>query len=165
MKIKNLESTSLSAINKLVEFEMPFAAASLCYVMIERCLKLNLIQNRKKLTQKEVDICAKTGKSKLRFKDFAQKDDSIFINEYINTIPLGGLEIIFRIQKNKIKDSRNKLIHSGFYIESEKNLPYEKRNDENWKHYRIAKEHLIYCSENCFNMPIIENSKLIEFKS
>jgi hypothetical protein len=167
MNIKNMESTTLSAINKLVELEMPFAAATLCYVMVERCLKLYLLQKRNNLAKNDIDISAKVGSNKLRFKDHANADESTFVDKFLNTIQLGGLEIVFRIQAQGIKDARNKLIHSGFYLDQEKNMSSEDRQSRNWHHYEIAAKHLSYCSNNCFKNPINfnETSKLLKFES
>lgn len=167
MNIKTLESPTLLAINKLTELKMPFAAATLCYVMIERCLKLYLLQNCNTLTMSDIDICAKVGSKNLRFKDYANKDEATFVNDFLNTIQLGGLEIVFRIQPRCIKDARNKLIHSGFYLGQEKNLSFYDRQSQNWCHYKIAAEHLSYCSKNCFKSPITYNEtlKLLKFES
>lgn len=162
-----MESTTLLAINKLVELEMPFAAATLCYIMLERCLKLYLLQKRNKLTKNDIDICAKVGSNKLKFKDYANKDETTFVGEFLNTIQLGGLEIVFHIQNQGIKDARNNLIHSGFYLDQEKDMTFGNRQCQNWNHYEIAVKHLSYCSNNCFKTPVNFNkkSKQLKFES
>lgn len=167
MNIKDMESTTLSAINKLTDLKMPFAAAILCYVMIERCLKLYLLQNRNTLTASDIDICARVGRGKsLRFKDYASNEVA-FVNDFLNEIQLGGLEIIYRIQTEGIAYDRNKLIHSGVYLDIEKNMAFDDRQEQNWKHYITAAKHLYVCSTTCFNIPIIfdESSKILRFES
>ena len=163
-----MESTTLSAINRLTELEMPFAAAILCYVMIERCLKLYLLQNRITLTASDIDICARVGRERtLRFKDYASNDEPEFVENFLNEIQLGGLEIIYRIQNHGIASDRNKLIHSGFYIELEKNMSFDDRQEQNWNHYITAAKHLHVCSTTCFNIPINfdESSKILKFET
>ena len=167
MNIKSIESTTLSAINKLVNYKMPFVAATLCYVMLERCLKLYLLHNRHTLTASDIDICAKVGSDKLRFKDYSNEDEAKFVDEFLNTLQLGGLEIVFRIQVQGVKDSRNKLIHSGFYLSSEKDLAFEDRQNQNWIYYETAAKQLSHCSKSCFGTPIVfdEATKLLNFES
>lgn len=168
MNIKEMESTTLSAINKLTELEFPFAAAILCYVMVERCLKLYLLQNRNTLTASDIDICVGVGKGRtLRFRDYASNDEPAFVGNFLNEIQLGGLEIIFRIQNQGIANDRNELIHSGFYLDIEKNMSFDNRQEQNWNHYITAAKHLHFCSTNCFYIPISfdESSKILTFES
>ena len=155
MEIKALESTTLSAINQLAQLDLPFAAATLCYVMIERCLKLYLLKNRITLAAPEIDTCAWVGRGrKVRFEDHRYDDEIDFVNGFLNEIPLGSLEIIFRVQNRRITVDRNRLIHSGFYLSLEKDMTSWDRQKRNWHHYATAARHLQFCSTNCFKVPI-----------
>lgn len=167
MNIQEMESSTLSAINKLAGLEMPFAGAALCYVMIERCLKLYLLESRKSLTASNIDICAKVGINKIRFKDYASKDEASFVGEFLNTLQLGGLEIVYRIQSQGIADARNELVHSEFYISQQRDLSSDERQKQNWDHYKIAARHLSYSSKKCFKHPINfdETTRLLKFES
>lgn len=166
MNIRESESSTLSAINKLVKFELPFAGAALCYVMIERCLKLYLLNNRQSLTPSEIDVCAKVGYKRLRFKDYANKTDAEFINGFLNTLQLGGLEIVYRIQY-KIRDDRNNLLHSGFYLADQKCKSASERQKENWGYFDTAASHLSRSSRECFKQPIKFESgiRYLQFES
>jgi hypothetical protein len=166
MNIKDMESNTLSAINNLTKLELPFAAAVLCYVMTERCLKLYLLQNRITLTASEIDTCARVGRGRnLRFEDHRNDNETDFINNFLNEIQLGGLEIVFRVQNRSIAVDRNKLIHSGFYLSSEKDMNSCDRQNQNWHHYTTAARHLQFCSTNYFKVPIVfdEPSRQLNF--
>lgn len=149
------EQYTIKAISRLVKEEMPFAAAALCYVLIERCLKLHLLKNRKTLGSTEIDIDAKVGDKKdLRFRDFATRPDSEFVESYLNNIPLGGLEIVYRIQSRNVRDARNRLLHSGFYLSDQREAPFAERQAQNWAHYETAAHHLEYCGRSCIGEAI-----------
>jgi hypothetical protein len=166
MEIKALESTTLSAINQLTQLDLPFAAATLCYVMIERCLKLYLLKNRITLAASEIDTCARVGRERtLRFEDHRNDDERDFVNGFLNEIQLGSLEIVFRIQNRRITVDRNRLIHSGFYLSVEKDMTSGDRQNRNWQHYATAARHLQFCSTNCFKVPIMfdEPSRQLSF--
>lgn len=64
------------------------------------------------------------------------------MDEFLNTLQLRGLEVVFRIQTYGIKDDRNKFLPSGFYLLGERDMSATERQMENWRHYDTAASHL-----------------------
>jgi hypothetical protein len=155
--IRESEKNTLEAINDLVRNEKPFVAGMLSYVMIERCLKIYLIENRSTITESQIDFDAKVGKEKLSFRQFQKSTHDDFMLKYIMTLTLGALEIIFRIQNNKIAERRNELVHSGIYIICQSQDSENERQNDNVKELEYSIDKLIYVSENCFKEPIVRN--------
>lgn len=158
------EEHSLRAIGKL-ESEYPYAATLLVYVVLERCLKLHLLQNRKSLTDKDVELCKPVGRKNHRLADFRDYDDCSFIKEFLLNCSLGALEIIYRVPGKKYSDLRNRVFHSDLYITEQRGKDYQSRDAANRQHLQTAKEDLIEASERYFHRPIISSNGLLQFQS
>jgi hypothetical protein len=157
------EVHSLKAISEL-ESEFPYAGTLLIYVVLERCLKLHLLENRKTLTDADVNLEYKVrGKRKLsKFRDL---DDNAFIREFLVHCTLGNLEGIYKIQDKRYSASRNKVFHSDLFLRAQREHDFKSRDEENRKYLKTAKDHLIEASERYFRQKITESNGLLEFES
>lgn len=160
------EKHSLEAISQL-ESEFPYAATLLVYVVLERCLKLYLFQNRKVLSSEklDLDVEVKLVGKKAKFNDFRDHDDAAFRDKFLLECPLGSLEKIFKIQDRKYSSSRNNVFHSNLYISDQITSDESTRDAENRKYLKTAKEHLIEASTLYFHQKIIESNGRLQFES
>jgi hypothetical protein len=126
----SLEANSLSAIARLEE-GFPYAATLLVYVVLERCLKLYLLENRTILTHPRIDPFVPIGKKHRRFQDFKNQDDSRFIRDFLLHCTLGSLECIYRVPHHRYSTHRNKVFHSDFYISDQLRKEDRYRNRAN----------------------------------
>lgn len=158
------EAHSLKAIGKL-EGEFPYAATLLVYAVLERCLKLHLLQYRNTLTQNEVDLEGKVGRKKQKLSDFRNLDDVSFIRQFLVNCTLGAIEIIYRVPNRKYSNFRNKVFHSELYFDDQLTSNYQSRDKANRKYLKTAKKHLVEASELYFQRKIIESNGSLQFES
>jgi len=158
------EAHSLRAIGKL-EAEFPYAATLLVYAVLERCLKLHLLQHRKTLIKMEVELETKVGRNKQKLIDFRNLDDASFIQQFLVNCTLGALEIIYKVQNKKYSDFRNKVFHSELYLNSQLRSEYQVRDRENRENLKIAKGHLVEASEMYFKKRVVELNGSLQFES
>ena len=158
------EKHTLDAINQLKD-EFPYAATLLIYVMLERCLKLYLLQNRKSLTAKEVDLYNKVGRKNQQLWQCRNLDDAAFIEEFLVHCSLGSLEIIYKVPSKKYSNSRNQVLHSELYLGEQRGVENQSRERANRQYFQTAKEQLIHASERYFHHRIIESQGLLQFES
>ena len=162
----SVEAKSLSAIARLESEDFPYAATLLVYVVLERCLKLYMLEKRRILTHRDIDTSIPVGTARLRFKDFKNHDDSRFIREFLLRCSLGKLELIYRVPHHRYSSYRNKVFHSNFYISDQLGKDDQVRNRANRQYLRTARAHLIEASERYFHRPIISSSNgLLRFQT
>lgn len=137
----SLEARSLEAVGKL-EAEFPYAATLLVYVVLERCLKLRLLESRHTLTEKDVELDKPVGRKSQKLRDFKDLEDSSFIREFLENCTLGALEIIYRVPKRKYSDHRNEVFHSDLYMKEQLGKDEKSREERNRQYLQTAKEHL-----------------------
>ena len=160
-----VEVHSLKAISSL-ESEFPYAATLLIYVVLERCLKLHLLQNRKTLTEFEVALNEPVGSNKtLKLVDFKNHNDADFVEQFLIKCTLGALEIIYKVSGRKYSTQRNKVFHSNFYVTDQLGQDYASRDAANRQYLQIAKEHLIEASGIYFHQRIIVSNGVLQFES
>lgn len=157
------EAHSLKAVGKL-EAEFPYAATLLVYAVLERCLKLHLLQNRKTLTSAEVELEREVGRNKQKLIDFQNLDDAPFVQRFLVNCTLGALEIIYKVPNKKYSDFRNKVFHSELYLNTQLRSEYQIRDRENRENLKIAKGHLVEASEMYFKERIVELNGSLQFE-
>jgi hypothetical protein len=161
------EEESLKAINKLQE-DFPYAATLLIYTVLERCLKLHLLQKRTTLTDAEVNLDFKilrgAGPCLRKARDF---DDATFIGEFLVNCSLGTLEHIYEmVPRKKYSEPRNHVFHSNlFFLSDQHSRDYPSRDEENLKYLQDAKAHLIEASKLYFRQEITESNGSLAFKT
>jgi hypothetical protein len=158
------EVRSLEAIKEL-EQEFPYAATLLIYVVIERCLKLYLLENRQNLTDAEVDLERCVGRKRQRLSDVRGLNDKSFIDNFLVNCPLGALETIYRIPGGRYSHSRNGVFHSDLFLRHQVGSDDTSRNKANQEHLKEAKKHLIEASERYFHQKITDSNGLLQFES
>lgn len=159
------EAPSLKAISSL-ESEFPYAATLLIYVVLERCLKLRLLKNRKMLTEPEVALNEPVGpRKKLKLVDFKNHNDDTFVERFLMKLTLSDLEIIYKVSDKKYSTPRNKVFHSNFYVNYQLGQDYAFRDAANRQYLQAAKEHLIQASDQYFHQRIIVSNGVLQFES
>jgi len=157
------EVDSLKAISKLYE-DFPYAATLLIYTVLERCLKLHLLEKRETLTNAEVDLDYKVSpkkNQKLSLKDanargFSRDD---FIEKFLRHCNLGNLGRIYRVCPcDKYSKPRNGVIHSNLFLSDQLSSNRKSRDERNREYRNEAKAHLIEASERYFRDKIITES-------
>lgn len=156
------EEHSLKAINEL-QATFPYAATLLIYAVLERCLKLHLLESRKTLTNAEVNLEFKVGEQKSN--DARALDNDAFIREFLLQCTLGTLEAIYKIPNRRYSASRNKVFHSDLFLRDQLRSDYTSRDKENRGYLETAKAHLIEASERYFRQKITESNGFLEFES
>ena len=159
----SLEARSLEAVGKL-EAEFPYAATLLVYVVLERCLKLHLLQSRHTLTEKDVELAKPVGRKSQKVVDFKNLDDACFIRQFLENCTLGALEIIYRVPERKYSDHRNKVFHSDLYMKDQLGKDDKSREAMNRQYLETAKMHLIEASELYFRRRIIKSNGVLRFQ-
>ena len=154
----------MEAIGKL-EPEFPYAATLLVYTVLERCLKLHLLKNRKTLTQNEVDLETKVGQKKRKLSNFINLDDNSFIQQVLAYCTPGTMEKIYKVPDRKYSSFRNKVFHSDLYLKDQRTSDYQSRDKANREYLKTAKEHLVEASELYFKLKIIELNRLLQFEN
>src|SRR5262245_56643215 len=106
------EGSSLRAISKLEQADLPYAATLLVYVVLERCLKFYMLENRKDW---EIFKIRKPYSGKKC--DFYVCDYGLFIKNFLTkqNCTLENLEKDYE-KGTKYADHRNKVFHSNFDI-------------------------------------------------
>ncbi len=152
------EQNTIIAINNLRE-NYPYAASMLIFVVIERELKKYIIQHRSEelLQNKHVKIMCKN----ISIKDFNDKDDECFLNEFISKITLGSTEQILGINVNPPSALRNDLIHSKEYLLHESSLKESDRISINKKKFERSKKHLIEIFKKYSDYDIAEENGIL----
>jgi hypothetical protein len=160
------EVNSLKAISEL-EREFPYAATLLIYVILERCLKLYLLENRATLREPEVNLECEAGpkKKKKKLSEAVRFDEDTFIKRFLMHCSLGNLECIYNIPDNKYSRFRNKIFHSNLFLQDQRRRDEQSRGTENRKYLKAAKEHLIEASELYFHQKITESNGLLRFEN
>jgi hypothetical protein len=157
------EKSSLDAVNVIAR-EFPYAATLLIYALLERCLKLYLLENRKTLTDEEVDCQKRVGlQAKRKLADYHDCDEDSFIKDFLMNCTLRSVERIFRVPEHKYSKDRNDLVHSNLYMTQQREMAPEQRTKENLDYLRIAKKNLVEASICYFKQPIIESDSLLKF--
>jgi hypothetical protein len=158
------EEESLKAINKL-QADFPYAATLLIYTVLERCLKLHLLEKRKSLTDTEVNLKCKTPYGqKFSLSEARHYDDADFIRLFLVNCPLGTLEHIYKVLDRRYSDARNDVFHSNLFLSDQLSSKYTSRNEENRKYLTKAKAHLIEASKLYFSQEIAESNGALRFE-
>jgi hypothetical protein len=156
------EQRSLDAINRL-EPDYPYAASMLAYLVLELYLKLRLLQDRKTLTDGEVDFDTKVGG--VRLGDAKGFDDTSFIDTVLTQLTLGRIEQVYRIPKERYSQDRNNVFHSNLYLANQLGRDTEFRVSENRAYLETAKKHLVEASGLYFpQWTIVELRGQLQFK-
>ena len=132
--MENDQINAINAIKKLYELDYPYAASLLIYTIIERILKIYIIQHKKDSNL----INHKFEKNKFKeISNFIMLNDDDFFSKFIlkQNITLGDIpHIINNLNKNFSK-SRNDIVHSNIYLLSDykKNKEDQKKiNNDNY---------------------------------
>jgi hypothetical protein len=158
------EQNTLNAISTIQE-NFPAAATFLTYALLERCLKLYLLENYKNTTL-NLDCDLKVGKKHKNTKalnDFQTSDGRTFINEFLNKCTLGTLEKIYSMPDKRYSDHRNTFFHSQVYITAQMGQTYDFRHLDNKRHLAKAKKNLIEASKIYFHHQIVERENKLQF--
>ncbi len=151
-----LEANSLETIGCLEE-KYPYAATLLVYVVLERCLKLYLLKQRKEFSKEDATrMNLDTQVNKHKLGDFEKCDDACFIDLFLTKCTLGNLEQLFGIPDKRYSDHRNKVFHSNLYLKDQLGEDSDYCDEENRQYIEKAKEHLIEASKEYFRQEIIE---------
>jgi hypothetical protein len=149
------EEESLKAISKL-QAAFSYAATLLIYTVLERCLKLHLLQKRKTLTDAEVNRKYKPRRGKFSLSDaYAFKRDA-FIEKFLRRSDLLDLGEIYWVDPaRKYSKPRNDVFHSNLFFSDQLRGGKASRDKKNRKYLNEAKAHLIEASEKYFRDKII----------
>ena len=140
------DKSTIRAIDRLRE-EYPYAAALLCYTVVERVLKTRLIQEWE---SPELMMVHLPGKSTLRensgkrLKELTCPNRDDFFDSVVRKLTLGDLEAMFPNHARNIAKDRNDLVHSNLYLRDE--VGTDTTNTDR-KRYEMALEHLRYTIE------------------
>jgi hypothetical protein len=161
----SLEARSLEPIGKL-EAEFPYAATLPVYVVLERCLKLHLLEDRKTLAPDEValDKPVGRGRNKQKLIDVRDLGDASFIRRFLVTLTLHDVEGIYKIPDGKYSKQGNKVFHSDLYLTDQLESDDASRGAANRKYLATAKEHLLEASERYLHRRIISSNGVLRFE-
>jgi len=149
----------LKAISEL-QVKFPYAVTLLIYTVLERCLKLYLLKNRKTLTEHQFNLKVTANNMKLKQAVRTHKD----LIGFLTDCTLSKLEDIYKIykkdphRKDKYSTCRNDVIHSKLFFRQQLGSDYSSRNKQNRGYLKDAKKHLIEASEKYFREKIITQS-------
>lgn len=155
------EEETIKAINDL-KANYPYAAAMLCYVVIERQLKEYILKHR---NDEDREVTLFNGK-KVKLKDYVNKSNQEFIGEVLTKLTLSQTEKSLDISTSEgaAKD-RDDLMHSNLYILAEKQLSDAERHDKNKEHFERAKPHLIRTFRNFSDIQLAEEEGILVFRA
>src|SRR5215813_843104 len=131
------EENSLQAISHLERFQFPYAATLLIYVVLERCLRLHLVETNPSWEPRRIKY-------------------------YLEKATLRRLEKACNIPDRRYSKHRNKVFHSNLYIQQNE-ADEQRREDANWDMLATAKSHLIEASRCYFHHPITEREGVLRF--
>ena len=156
---------TLEAMNRLEE-KYPYAATMLVYLVLERLLKLHLMQYRKALTDKEVEFDKNLGRKGRTLRNAKDLDDRSFIQSFLVHLTLYHLETLFKIPAKRYSKDRNDVFHSNLYLSNQLESDYQSRDAENRTYLNKAKGHLVEASGLCFpQWRIIESNGQLQYGS
>jgi hypothetical protein len=159
------EVHSLEAINELTD-KFPYAATLLTYTVLERCLKLYLLKNRKTLTEHQFNL--KVTANNMKLKEAVRTREDLI--GFLTDCPLSKLEDIYKIyqknphRKDKYSSCRNDVIHSNLFFRQQLGSDHPSRNKQNRGYLKDAKKHLIEASERYFRQKITESKGSLRFE-
>ena len=133
------EKSSLQAISKLEHSRLPYAATLLVYVVLERCLKLHIVETHRNWEPRKI-------------KHYLEKATLVDLERVCNVIPV-----------ERYSEHRNKVFHSNLYIAQDEENE-QRREDANWEMLATAKGHLIEASRCYFHHPITEIDGKLRFE-
>jgi hypothetical protein len=157
------ERHSLRAINKL-QRKFPYAATLLTYTVLERCLKLYLLEKRKTLTEPQFNL--KVTANKMTLKEACARGDKELI-EFLTDCTLSKLEQIYKMDpycKDNYSTCRNNVIHSNLFLSQQLGSDHPSREKQNRGYLKKAKRHLIEGSKQYFRQEITESNGSLRFK-
>lgn len=132
-KVAFREVPTLDAISQL-RGKYPYAAALLTYVLVERLLKVYVLEHRK--DPKYACVSTPRKKSLGRHKEkslaaLASLSDDKFLNNVLCRMTLGEVEEMLNLSRNErsAKD-RNEAMHSNLYLREEADLSHFARQDK-----------------------------------
>jgi len=137
------DESTIAAIDRL-RGKYPYAAALLCYTVVERVLKARLIQGWESPEIRTVRLPNKrtlgehSGK---RLEELTCPDSDDFFDSVVRKLTLGDLEAMFPDHARNIAKDRNDLVHSNLYLRDE--VGTDTTNADR-KRYDMAFEHLQY---------------------
>jgi hypothetical protein len=157
------ERHSLKAINRL-QRKFPYAATLLTYTVLERCLKLHLLEKRKTLTEPQFNL--KVTANEMTLKEACARGDKELI-EFLTDCTLSKLEQIYWMdphRKDKYSTCRNDVIHSNLFLRHQLGSDHPSRDKQNRDYLEIAKAHLIEASKLYFRQKITESNGSLQFE-
>ena len=157
------ERHSLKAINRL-QVDFPYAATLLIYTVLERWLKLYLLQERKTLTEVNCEYKTHRGKGP-SLNDSHGFNHADFIKKFLSRSDLFDLGEIYKVRpRNKYSKPRNDVFHSNLFLSDELSSGKTSRDEKNRKYLQDAKAHLIEASRLYFRQEITESNGSLRFK-
>src|SRR2546425_9067090 len=111
------EQKSLTAIKTLEDKNLPYAATLLVYVLLERHLKLHLLEIRNSLTNEQVEtLPPKVSQSTAARLELKNLDEDSFVLQVLKKCALGTLEEVYGVSCHKYSTHRNDIFHSNLFI-------------------------------------------------
>ncbi|NPV01753.1 MAG: hypothetical protein HPY53_10275 [Brevinematales bacterium] len=155
------EKKTIDAINSL-SVGFPYASTMLIYLLIERLLKVYIIQNRRDKSKFNLGTyCEKC-------EIFCIENDEEFFNRFkMDKKCLGEIEKFLpkeckKYDTDRISKKRNSILHSNFYLKNDFNQSDEKRKEINRENFIVALDDLKYILENYSPLKIkLEETRII----
>lgn len=148
------ETSSLLAINELRD-DYPYAASLLVYTVLERCLKIYLMENRNnEEMRRRIDLEIRVKGSRLSEQLQKHLDDEQFVNDVLMHCTLRKLEKIYKIGQC-FSTHRNHIVHSNLYLSEQRSDSDDMRMQKNKGYLENAIRDLIRASRY-FGKEIIE---------
>ncbi len=140
------DESTIEAIDRL-RGEYPYAAALLCYTVVERVLKARLIQESQSPETSAITLPKKSKLGKYsgkRLDEFDRLNRDDFFKSVVRRLSLGDLEAMLPGHEREIAVDRNDLVHSNLYLRSQVGTDTTTADRERYKN---ALEHLRYAIE------------------
>lgn len=163
------EASSIGAIDQL-RSSFPYAAALLCYVVVERVLKSYVLKRRgdakyadTKLPRKKM-LDSHGGKT---LREVSELTSEQFLDRILTRLTLGEVEqLLARPEGDKSAHGRNEAMHSNLYLTSEVRLSRDERSAKNEARYEPALNHLKRALDCYANWSLVErDGKLLVVKA
>jgi len=150
------EKNSLEAISSLEQSDFPYAATLLVYVVLERCLKLHMLENRKNR-----DIFKLENQRSDHRKYVDCSDPELFIARVLTNLTLGELEQSYG-KNTRYFRCRDEVFHANFHL-TEQTKDAQERHRSNLQHLSTAKDNLRDASRRLFAHPITVIDGVLQF--